>query len=84
MAIPTEADFQHARRQAEFAAAQPVRIVTGSSEFWGPTDLWKIIGGVTVGVFVGLWLFALTFEWVTKHRLSRAVEQKSNAIYSPR
>lgn len=46
--IPTQADFDHAKKMSEIAAAQPVRVLAG-----GP-GLGTIIIGVAIGVFIGM------------------------------
>lgn len=70
MSIPSKADFEHARRKAEMAAAQPVRVLAG-----GPT-LSTIVIGVTVGVFFGAWLFVITFSWLGYNIINKAFERK--------
>lgn len=63
MPIPDTSDFESARRDAEIAKAQPVRIVHGGA------TLSTIAIGTMLGVFFGMWLFAISAYFVATQML---------------
>ena len=76
MPIPSQSDFEYARLQADIKNAQPIRLVQG-----GP-GVFSIARGVAIGVFVGMWLFAITFWIFAKSRIEASMNAPASSSYS--